>query len=177
MVIFTSSFNAMAREFREIQRFNQWWIYVIPGISLLIMLIIGILPLHDKHGELIRFSDILIPLIGFVLTGAWVLSLRLATIVNEQGIDARFKAMPFAHKTFSWAEIEKAEVLSYSPLAEYGGWGLRYGFSAGWCYNVRGKTGLKLRLKNGKQFMIGTQQPGLLKQTLNIYFHPHEPGL
>lgn len=167
----------VSKQFREIQRFNQWWLYALLGFTLLFILLTGILPLRDKHGGLIFFSDILIPLTGFVLLSAWILLLRLVTTINEQGIEAQFKLMPFAHKSFSWAEVEKAEVVTYSPFAEYGGWGLRYSFSSGWCYNIRGKTGLRLRLKNGKQFMIGTQQPDLLKQTLNTYFHPHEPGL
>lgn len=167
----------MVTEFREIQRFNQWWVYVLLAVPLLSMLLTGILPLHDKHGGLIRFPDILIPLIAFVLLSAWILSLRLVTVISDQGVNAQFKLMPFARKFFSWAEIEKAEVVTYSPISEYGGWGLRYGLSGGWCYNVRGKTGLKLRLKSGKQFMLGTQQPGRLQQILNAYFHPHEPGL
>ena len=55
-------------------------------------------------------------------------------------------------------EIENVYPREYSPVAEYGGWGIRYGKS-GSAYNMRGNRGIQLELKNGKEFLIGTQQP------------------
>jgi hypothetical protein len=56
-------------------------------------------------------------------------------------------------KFFSWEEIEKISVREYSPLFEYGGWGIRRGKS-GRAYNVKGNIGLQLVLKNGKKILL-----------------------
>ena len=32
-------------------------------------------------------------------------------------------------KTLLWSEITKAEIRTYDPIGEYGGWGLRYSFN------------------------------------------------
>ncbi|MHC4386604.1 MAG: hypothetical protein ACYSUG_06395, partial [Planctomycetota bacterium] len=55
-------------------------------------------------------------------------------------------------------DIETIYPRLYSPIAEYGGWGIRFGKSGG-AYNLRGSQGIQLILKNGKNFLIGTQQP------------------
>jgi hypothetical protein len=49
------------------------------------------------------------------------------------------------------------EVVSYSPLGDYGGWGIR-GVKNHRCYNISGKQGLKATFQDGKSVLIGTQQ-------------------
>jgi hypothetical protein len=53
--------------------------------------------------------------------------------------------------------IESVEAVRYSPLRDYGGWGIRHG-SAGKAYNVSGNQGVVLRLKNGKTVLLGSQR-------------------
>ncbi len=56
-------------------------------------------------------------------------------------------------------EIERYEVRQYKPIREYGGWGVRQGTGkAGKAFNVKGKVGLQLYLKNGKKVLFGTQR-------------------
>ena len=55
--------------------------------------------------------------------------------------------------------IAKAYVRTYSPLGEYGGWGLRYSLSGnGMAYNVSGNKGLQLELSNGKKVLFSTNK-------------------
>ena len=42
-----------------------------------------------------------------------------------------------------------------------GGWGIHWG-SQGWLYNVSGRHGVLFVLKNGKQFILGTDEPEVL---------------
>ncbi|MES2389410.1 MAG: hypothetical protein V4543_15515, partial [Bacteroidota bacterium] len=53
----------------------------------------------------------------------------------------------------------KAYIRTYSPMGEYGGWGIRYGINKGWLYNVSGNMGLQLELLDGKKVLIGTRKP------------------
>ena len=55
--------------------------------------------------------------------------------------------------------------MEYSPLKEYGGWGIKYGFK-GKAYNVRGNKGVKIFLKNGLNIMFGSQKKNDLAKAL-----------
>ena len=59
------------------------------------------------------------------------------------------------------------EILFLSPIAEFGGWGIRYGFGAGWVWNVSGNMGVQLELDNGRKVLIGSQRPAELKDALD----------
>lgn len=47
-----------------------------------------------------------------------------------------------------------------------GGWGVRLWTAFGTVYNVRGKMGLAIKLKDGTKFLIGTQKEMELKSVI-----------
>jgi hypothetical protein len=57
------------------------------------------------------------------------------------------------------------EVITYRPIIDYGGWGVRFG-RKGMAYNVSGNIGLLISRKNGKTILIGTQKPDEMKEKL-----------
>lgn len=96
--------------------------------------------------------------LGTTLIDVLLASIKLVTEVHSDGIKVYFSPLHFPSKYLSWQEIESIYPRVYSPVADYGGWGIRYGKS-GSAYNIRGNQGVQLILKNGKKFLIGTQQP------------------
>jgi hypothetical protein len=63
--------------------------------------------------------------------------------------------------------LTKSYVRQYSPIAEYGGWGLRLGlFGKGQAYNVSGDKGLQLEFTTGQRLLIGTNKPEELNTVL-----------
>jgi len=49
-----------------------------------------------------------------------------------------------------------------------GGWGIRWGSARyGSAYNVSGNQGVLFELKNGKKFLLGTQNPASIKSALS----------
>jgi hypothetical protein len=63
--------------------------------------------------------------------------------------------------------LSKIYVREYSPLGEYGGWGIRYTISgAGKAYNISGKIGLQLEFTTGKKVLIGTHKGEEIKEIL-----------
>lgn len=136
--------------FAEKQRFTQWWFW-------LIILLVVAFAFYYEESTLERVVALIIPLFLFIL--------NLETEISQEGISVRFFPFHLKKKFFAWDEIAKAEVREYSPLLEYGGWGIRRGKS-GRAYNVKGKMGLQLVLKNGKKVLIGTQKAEELKQIL-----------
>lgn len=161
--------------FSEKQKFTQWWLFLLLfGISglfvyaLYVQLIVGT-PFGDKpigNAGLIAISV-------FVLSiNALFFATRLETQIDAKGIYVRFYPFQRKLKFYAWTEIQKATVRSYKPLLEYGGWGIRYGFSGkGKAYNVSGNEGLQLELKTGEKFLIGTQkkeQIALVLEKINL---------
>ena len=88
--------------------------------------------------------------------------MNLQTTINENGIMIKFYPFHRKQKVFNWEDIAHIELLKYSPLFEYGGWGIR-GLGDDKAYNVRGNTGLKIFFKNKNKILIGTQKPDELR--------------
>jgi Family of unknown function (DUF6141) len=144
--------------FREVQQFRQWWLWLVlaPG-----PLLIGyrayhslILGTHPQPGKLQLFF--------WLVAGAGLpillYSLRLVTEVRSDGLYLRFIPFHLSFLGFPANGIRSFEARTYSPIREFGGWGIRYGWN-GKAYNVSGNQGVQLELHDGKRILVGTQQP------------------
>ncbi len=146
-------------DFYEEQKIDTKWLLLILGILFLPPIILAF---TVKGGISI---SILIALPIAIL----LFFLKLKTQVNNEGITMQFIPIIITPKKISWEEIQTAVIRNYKPIWEYGGWGLRVSFKHGTAYTVKGKTGLQLTLKNGKQILIGTQKPDELQSAINKY--------
>lgn len=157
--------------FSEKQKFNQWWIWLLL-LSINAFHFFGIYkqiisgepfgtkPMSDT-GLLISTGVTLIMTILFT-------RLQLETRITKEGIHVRFFPFHLSFKYYPWDDILKSYVRQYSPIWEYGGWGLRLGFfGKGSAFNVSGNMGLQLEFKNSKKLLIGTQKPDEVSQVLN----------
>jgi hypothetical protein len=160
--------------FIEIQRFNKWWHYLLAAFPM--ALVTGIFlaaRMNDVSNPDDRLASVIMGSTMFILLMAfiWFLLLRLETHMDSNGIKVNYKWMPFCKRTIPWDEIKQISVIDYSPLSDYGGWGVRYSASGnGWCYNVAGDKGIKLFYQTGKPFLIGTQQAEKAEQIIDHYF-------
>jgi hypothetical protein len=68
----------------------------------------------------------------------------------------------FIRKEVPLAEIESAEATETTFLQ---GWGI-HRTSRGWLYNVSGFQAIAVRLKSGKTFLLGTDEPDRLRAAL-----------
>jgi hypothetical protein len=69
-------------------------------------------------------------------------------------------------RTIPWSDIDRIYVRQYSPLKEYGGWGIKKGRN-GWAYTMSGHYGIQIVKKDGKEIMVGTRQPDAAKEYLS----------
>ena len=93
--------------------------------------------------------------------------MKLTTRITEEGIYVRFTPFHFKEKFYAWDSLTACYVRTYSPLMEYGGWGIKYGFGGqGLVYNVSGEIGLQLKFKQGDPVLIGTQKGEEIKAIL-----------
>ena len=92
------------------------------------------------------------------------LALNLRVEVHSDIVRLRF--FPLWSRSIPIADIEDCQPRTYRPLAEYGGWGIRWS-PRGWAYNVKGNRGVQLTLRSGRPILIGTQSPEQLAAAIN----------
>jgi len=157
--------------FNEVQRQTQKWIYFLLLIILLLFLfgIVQQLILGKPFGNH-PVKDWALPVFGLIPVGLLIFVRLniLQTEISEKGINYQYKPYHGNERTISWEEIDKCYVRVYSPIKEFGGWGLRVSLKdGGRALNVAGSTGIQLELKNGDRLLLGTQKPEEAKRVLD----------
>ena len=87
--------------------------------------------------------------------------------VLEISIDAQHLTWRFL-PVFITKSVLLADILEAKPTRTsfIYGWGIHY-TDRGWLYNVSGLGAVHIRMRNGKQFMLGTDQPAALADAIN----------
>ena len=151
--------------FSETQGFNKWWHILLMTFPFILWVAYWLT--QTEYNLIFIFSS----LATFLVFVIWFFILKLKTTISESGIIVHFQGIPFCKRKIAWSDIQSINIEEYSPLYDYGGWGVRYSMSGkGWCYNVSGKMGIKLQYTNGKAFLIGTQKPEEAQAIINHYF-------
>ncbi|MCD0457434.1 hypothetical protein LPB85_18505 [Chryseobacterium sp. LC2016-27] len=146
-------------EFTEKQRFTQWWLWLLLS-AVMVYTIYNFVEDRQYFSTPELTISFLIPILVIIL----FLVIRLETKIDEQGISVRFFPFQITFRYYPWRNIKKAYVRKYSPLGEYGGWGIRQGlFGKGKAYNIKGDQGLQIILNDEKKILIGTQKQNELK--------------
>lgn len=151
--------------FTEVQRFNRWWAWLAVGLlnCLFIFAIFQQMVLGKPFGTkpapdfVLFFVEIFLLFLFFFL-----LSLKLKTRINDEGIFYRFYPFQFKESEIMWHDLKDAYMREYNSFHEYGGWGIRYGsLHTGRAINTSSSCniGLQLQFNDGKLLLIGTRRP------------------
>lgn len=154
--------------FEERQRFTQIWLILLFAIACIIVVKSLFRELESPDLNESSLNIILFTLLPLLLVIFLFFYTSLDSRIDERGIQAVFRPFSFSKKQFKWEEIQTIEVVQYRPLKDYGGWGYRMG-KKGNAMNVKGNRGFQIQLKNGKQFLIGTQRPDEVKKVVKTY--------
>lgn len=164
-------------KFEETQQFRSRFFWILLGTLLIFLMALmgfgfvkqiiigkpfGIRPASDIQ---VIITTALVFLLNTLLILLFYFT-KLTTLIDNDGIWIRY--IPFMNKMkfVSWNQIKYVYIRKYDPIMEFGGYGLRYGFKRGAAYNVSGRWGLQIILKNGKKILIGTKRPDDLKKFL-----------
>ncbi len=166
----------MAPRFHEEQQFRQTWLWLlfavtsIPlaallGYTVYQQLVLG----HPVGNHPLSNMHLIAIFVGILALHACVIALfwfaRLVVIVTDTELLIRFVPFHFTARRIRLRDIADARKRAYSALGEYGGWGIRLGFS-GWAYNVSGDEGVQLLLADGRRILIGSQRSDELEAAL-----------
>jgi len=154
--------------FSEEQRFGQWWVWVlvfavavVEWLGFIIQIILGRPFGNNPAPDWVVW--LLLILVGILLPW-FFLSCRLTTKVRIDRIEVRFR--PFRARVIPMREVKSYAVREYRPIAEYGGWGIRWSAKHGMAYNVSGNRGVQLVLTDEKRVLIGSKRPEELAAAL-----------
>jgi hypothetical protein len=146
--------------FREKQHMDQWWLrflVLIPtavawwgfGQQIVLGRPFGTHPASNLEMVIIQvLVGVLLPIV--------VLGANLVVTVMPGRMDLRY--FPFARRAVDLSTIAACEVRSYSPLGDYGGWGIR-GYADDRVWSCRGNRGVQLVFRDGRKFLIGSSRP------------------
>jgi hypothetical protein len=164
--------------YREEQSFRN---SIIPWIMLVVMLfLIGgfsvsfyqQLYLGKPYGDEPMSDNNLIwsSIISFIVMSAvfvFILSGSLVTEIWSDGIRYKFTPLIRKMRHLPLSDIVSAEVEKYRPILEFGGWGWRKRFlTRKTAFNVSGRIGVRVTLKNGSQILFGTHQEQEMKRAV-----------
>jgi hypothetical protein len=155
--------------FREVQYMRQWWVItLVAGIAALgwfgfvYQVILGY-PFGDR------------PAPDWVLWLLWIgagwvapVSLAIFHLTTEVCDDHLYVHwFPFVRKHIAYDDIDDCAAVTYQPIWNYGGWGVRWSPWRGWVYSMSGDRGVHLVLRGGKRLLIGSQHADELAQAVN----------
>jgi hypothetical protein len=78
--------------------------------------------------------------------------------VTRRDITVRFGIIGSRVLRLKTDEIESVELAEFSPIADFGGYGIRRNKEI-WAYYMRGSRGIKLTTTEGKKYIIGSDRP------------------
>lgn len=157
--------------YTEQQKFSPWLRWLIAA-SMVLSIPISVFAIIKINAE--QNSSALAAIIPLLIAGIFVPlafallfgMLKLQTQVRPDGLYIRFFPFHINFKRFTAEDLTDCYARQYKPVAEYGGWGIRFSIKSGKAYNTAGNKGVQLVLKNGKHILIGSQNPKELEKAI-----------
>lgn len=146
--------------FHESQRFRQWFFWLPIGVVTFIVWYLFFQQVLLSHPQgnvpVPNWLAILLAVCFGLGFPAFAAVVRLTTDVTAGEVNVRL--VPFRGRTILLSSVASAEERTYSPMSEFGGYGIRVS-RAGRAYNAYGNLGVQLVLDDGSRILIGTQRP------------------
>jgi hypothetical protein len=145
------------RIFKEEQNYRgTWMMYLILMVEAPSLILVTTVVLSSEPNEKEAILGLIIFFMVLILVFLLFMNLQLTTRIDEKGI--HFKYFPFSKwKTIPKSQIKTMEVISFNPLADFGGWGVK-GNKTTKVYTIFGNLGLLIDCGEKKKILIGTQK-------------------
>ncbi len=137
--------------FSETQQFRQIWVWLLLASAIVIRAYFYFFAhIHSRQHMWSFFIIVAVTMLFFTI--------KLTTRIDETGIYYRFFPFHLKERKIIWDDIAEIYVRKYSPIAEYGGWGLRGITNKNRAFNTSGNWGIQIVYKNGNRLLLGTQK-------------------
>lgn len=147
--------------------------YVVMAVVVLVPTAIHVMLLvsgEDSGGPLwpVLLVTVSVPLLLSLFFGRSTLTVG----IDDDGVSVRFRPFHRRPRRFAWDEIERIAVRKVSPLGEFGGWGIRYGWGRKTGYVWNGAEGIALSLRNGRTIVITVKDGDAVRVAFREAGHP-----
>jgi hypothetical protein len=153
---------ALGTIFREAQRPRHWYFWAFLVFLILMIwsmaiyqLLLGI-PIGDNPASDLEL--IVIFILAGVIFPVFLLLTKLEVEVRPDGLFVRFLPLHLRFKKIPLDEVIDVRSVTFSPLRDFGGWGIRYGDQEK-AYTINGRRGVRLTYKDGRGLLIGSLLP------------------
>jgi hypothetical protein len=168
----------MDRElYKETQSFHRIFYAVLLVCFLFSVLTWAFVPqeAYAEKSALYIGPFITLAIFGFV----FLLMGRMVVTVGGGELQVSFGYLGWIRKRIPISQIKGGEVVTYRPLRQFGGWGIRCGCFNGervGCYSTRGDRGVLLTLSEDtrvclfrvRSLIIGSQEPEKLLEAIRL---------
>lgn len=159
--------------FKEEQSFRQkilWGLLLVITIGSIALFAITYINSFSSNNHNANIS-----LVGLILVTIFTTFLlwffyriKLIVTINSNSINYSFWPFIREFKTLKFENIKSIQIGKYKPIREYGGWGYRLSLKGrGLCLNVSGNQGMRIKMNDGFELLLGTQQKDELIKALN----------
>ncbi len=167
-------------KFNETQHFEQKWLKWSVLLMPIIIVSIHIADLQSiasnfqKNAPITVLEKQIINTIGMaflisILTGVFLFKLaKLTTWVQHEELYIKFSPFHSKPRIYKLSEIKSAEAITYRPILDFGGWGLKYSHK-GKIYNAHGNKAVEIHFKWGKKLFVGSQKAEELASILQAH--------
>lgn len=143
---------------------SQWpgWISIVFWGAILVSLA-GIM-ISDDIGDRER-------LLGGVLTGGigvlvQFLVAGLTVRLYRDKMTVGIGSSGWFKRSVAYADVASIESVKYSPIREFGGWGIRKGRGGKTAWTARGDQAVVLHLRDGAHLYVGSDNPHRLEERI-----------
>ena len=160
--------------FRETQKINFWWIWMLLAILAALWLwgVTQQLFLGKPWGNH-PVSNIVLVFIGFIPVAILLLIIqsRLITEVRSDGLYYKFYPFHLKFKKIHYDTIERFEPITFKAIREFGGWGIRYNYKGQKALITHGNKGIEFTFLSKKKLVIGTDKPDSFMDAMKKAIH------
>jgi hypothetical protein len=165
-----ASIQPAAVVYREEQNFD--WRAYAAIVAVEVAVTLGLYGCYRHFPEFSALALTLSAMASLGCLGMVVLLFRMTTEVTPTDVRVWFGWIPTYRRFVPVVSVQKIEVVSYRPLADYGGWGVRWGRDGERVLIARGNGGVRLHLADGTRVLIGSQRPESLAAAIERALRP-----
>ena len=150
--------------FRETQRMPRSWRLPVLVIAVGGVLVYAVTAEAAGRGDAAALIGLVAIVVGLVVASLALVA-KLEVSVTRVAVDVRW--VPLARRSIPFATIDQAEAVTYRPVRQFGGWGIRFGRSGARAYSMSGDSAVRLTLHDGSEIYLGSLEPEALAAAID----------
>lgn len=147
--------------YKEWSPWPGWLLVIFWGTMLLSAAFVSVVPGEAEGGRVLGMG-----VLAVIAAAVQWLAAGLRVRLYHDRIVLGLGSSGWISKTVAYDEIVRTESVRYNPMAEFGGWGVRWGKEGKRAWTARGTRAVVLHLKDGTRLYVGSDNPQRLEERL-----------